>query len=260
MSKSAQPDPAIPLQVHDLTVAYERKPVVWDVNFEATPATLTAIIGPNGAGKSTLLKSILGLIPKASGRALFFEKDLKHVCSKVAYVPQRESVDWDYPVTVLDVVVMGLYRKIGWCLPILGSHKKKAMIALEKMDMAAFAKRQISELSGGQQQRVFLARALVQDADLYFMDEPFAGIDATTEKAIMNVLKELRDSGKTVICVHHDLTTVMEYFDRVFLLNLKKVAEGPVEDVFNMENLKKTYGGKLTLLDKVAQSLATANN
>ncbi len=247
-----------PLSVHDLTVAYERKPVVWDVHLDVQPATLTAIVGPNGAGKSTLLKSILGLLPRSSGRVLFFGRELNKVGSKVAYVPQRESVDWDYPVTALDVVVMGLYRKIGWCLPILGSHRKKAMEALEKMDMAHFADRQISELSGGQQQRVFLARALIQEAELYFMDEPFAGIDATTEKAIIHILHELRDKGQTVVCVHHDLTTVMEYFDNVFLLNLRQVAHGPVQEVFHMANLQKTYGGKLTMLDKVAQSLASS--
>ena len=248
-----------PLRVRDLTVAYERKPVVWDVGFEIEPGSLTAIIGPNGAGKSTLLKAILGLLPVASGAALFFGKELGKVRPRVTYVPQRESVAWDYPVTVVDVVTMGLYRKIGWCLPILNSHRKQAMAALEKVDMVAFVDRQISELSGGQQQRVFLARALIQNADLFFMDEPFAGIDATTEKAIMGILKELRDAGKTVVCVHHDLTTVKDYFDSVLLLNLKRVAFGPVDEVFTMENLKKTYGGKLTLLDKVAQSLVNAN-
>lgn len=253
-------DDSCPLSVKDLTVAYERKPVVWDVEFEAASSSMTAIIGPNGAGKSTLLKAVLGLIPKASGRILFFGKDLKRASSRVAYVPQRESVDWNYPVTALDVVTMGLYRKIGWCFPVLGSHKRKARAALEKMEMQAYADRQISELSGGQQQRVFLARALVQDADLYILDEPFAGIDATTEKAIIQILQELRSVGKTVVCVHHDLTTVVEYFENVLLLNLRKVASGPVDKVFTLENLKKTYGGKLTLLDRVAQSLASANN
>jgi len=247
-----------PLSVHAMTVAYHRKPVLWDVDYDAPPNTLVAIVGPNGAGKSTLIKACLGLTPRASGQVEFWGKPFRAARSRVGYVPQRESVDWDFPVSVLDVVCMGRYRKIGWCRPVTRSHKDAALACLERVGMRAYAKRQISQLSGGQQQRVFLARALAQEADLYFMDEPFAGVDAATERAIVEVLRELRSQGKTVIVVHHDLQTVREYFDQVLLLNMRVVAAGAVDEVFTQENLVKTYGGRLTLLSKAAEAVARA--
>jgi manganese/zinc/iron transport system ATP- binding protein len=245
-----------PLSVHDMTVAYHRKPVLWDVDYDAPEGKLIGIVGPNGAGKSTLIKAALDLVPKASGRVLIYGKPYRKQRHLVGYVPQRESVDWDFPVSALDVVTMGRYGKIGWCLPVTKAHRQAALAALERVGMADYAKRQISQLSGGQQQRVFLARALVQDAKLYFMDEPFAGVDAATEQAIVRILRDLRDAGRTALVVHHDLQTVPEYFDHVVLLNMRVVASGPTEQVFTKENLHKTYGGRLTLLDEAAQAMA----
>ncbi len=245
-----------PLSIHDMTVAYHRKPVLWDVDYDAPEGKLIGIVGPNGAGKSTLIKAALDLVPAASGRVLIYGKPYKKQRHLVGYVPQRESVDWDFPVSALDVVTMGRYGKIGWCLPVTRKHRHAALEAMERVGMADYAKRQISQLSGGQQQRVFLARALVQDAQLYFMDEPFAGVDAATEKAIVQILHELRSRGKTALVVHHDLQTVPEYFDHVILLNMRIVASGATEDVFTKENLHKTYGGRLTLLDEAAEALA----
>jgi manganese/zinc/iron transport system ATP- binding protein len=245
-----------PLSVHDVTVAYHRKPVLWDVDFDAPQGMLTAIVGPNGAGKSTLIKAAMGLIPLAAGRIEIFGKPIGAQRRLVGYVPQRGSVDWDFPVSALDVVCMGRYRAIGWCRPVTRAHKQASMACLERVGMADFAHRQISQLSGGQQQRVFLARALAQEARLYFMDEPFAGVDAATERAIVEVLRTLRDDGRTVICVHHDLQTIPEYFDHVLLLNMRIVAQGPVPEVFTQANLHKTYGGRLTLLDEASEALA----
>ena len=239
-----------------MTVAYHRRPVVWDIDYKAQPGRLVAIVGPNGAGKSTLIKASLDLIPKVAGGVRFFGKPYKEQRGRVAYVPQRTTVDWDFPVTALDVVAMGLYRQIGWFWPVTRKWKKTALEALDKVGLADFAPRQISQLSGGQQQRVFLARALVQGADLYLMDEPFAGVDASTERAIVNLLRELRSQGKTALVVHHDLQTVPEYFDDVLLLNMRLVASGPVSEVFTPENLRKTFGGKLAILDQVGNRLA----
>ncbi len=247
-----------PLSIHDMTVAYHRRPVLWDVDYNAVPASLTAIIGPNGAGKSTLIKAVLGLTPMASGQVRFFGQPYARQRSRVAYVPQRSSVDWDFPVSALDVVAMGMYRKIGWFFPVTRHYREKARQALDRVGLADYAQRQISQLSGGQQQRVFLARALAQEADLYLMDEPFAGVDAATERAIVGILRDLRAAGKTAMVVHHDLQTVHEYFDQVVLLNLRIVAAGPTETVFTTENLKKTYGGTLPLLDLVGQRMARA--
>ena len=244
------------LDIHDVTVAYHRKPVLWDVDLDVPPGKLIGIVGPNGAGKSTLIKAVLDLLPRASGRVLIFGKPYRDNRGRVGYVPQRESVDWDFPVSALDVVTMGRYGKIGWCFPVTRKHRHAALEAMERVGMADYAKRQISQLSGGQQQRVFLARALVQDAQVYFMDEPFAGVDAATEKAIVRILQDLRESGKTCLVVHHDLQTVPEYFDHVVLLNMRIVAAGPTPDVFTKENLQKTYGGRLTLLDEAAQAIA----
>ena len=237
-----------PLWINDLTVAYHRNPVLWDIDLTLPEGQLIAVVGPNGAGKSTLIKSVLGLVTKASGTITIYGKPYEHQRHLVGYVPQRESVDWDFPVNALDVVAMGLYRKIGWFKPVTRRHRHKAMDELEKVGMGGYAKRQISQLSGGQQQRVFLARALAQDARLYFMDEPFAGVDVATERAIIALLKDLKSAGKTCMVVHHDLQTVPTYFDHVILLNMRVVDAGPVDTVFTEENLKKTYGGKLTLL------------
>jgi manganese/zinc/iron transport system ATP- binding protein len=236
------------LQVSGLSASYRQNRVLEDVSFEVGPGTLTGIIGPNGAGKSTLLKVLLDLHPRLAGEIAFFGTVYRKAKARIGYVPQRGSVDWDFPVHALDVVLMGLYGQIGWLKWPQREHKERAMAALEKMGMADYAKRQISQLSGGQQQRVFLARALVQDADLYFLDEPLAGVDAATERAIMDTLKTLKNEGKTVLVVHHDLQTVGDYFDHVLMLNRTVTAHGPVRDVFCRENIFRTYGGALRWL------------
>lgn len=248
---------ASPLAVHALTVAYHRKPVLWDIDFDAPPASLMAIVGPNGAGKSTLIKACLGLVPAAAGAVEFWGRPLREARARIGYVPQRESVDWDFPVSALDVVCMGRYRRIGWLRRIGKAHKQAALACLERVGMQDYAHRQIGRLSGGQQQRVFLARALAQEADLYFMDEPLAGVDAATERTIIDVLRELRRAGKTIICVHHDLQTVREYFDHTLLLNMRVVAFGPTADVLTHENLVKSYGGRLTLLEQAGEAIAS---
>ncbi|PAB57142.1 hypothetical protein CCE28_19625 [Anaeromicrobium sediminis] len=231
----------IAVQVNDLTVAYHKKPVLWDIDLEIPSGILMGIVGPNGAGKSTLIKTMINLIKPLTGRTLFWGEDYKVNRKRIAYVPQRGSVDWDFPTNVLDVVTMGTYGKLGWIKRPGKKEKEKGIKALEKVDMLSYSHRQISQLSGGQQQRVFLARALVQDADIYFMDEPFQGVDAKTEKAIIKLLEELKDRGKTVVVVHHDLHTVPEYFDWVTLLNTIIIDYGPMKEAFTEENLKKTY-------------------
>lgn len=245
----------VPLSISDLTVAYHRKPVIWDIAVEVPPGSLVGVVGPNGAGKSTLLKACLGLMPVTSGRVKFFGKPYQDTRHRVAYVPQRESVDWDFPILAIDVVAMGLYRKIGWFMPVRKTHLDAAQAALDRVGIGELAKRQISQLSGGQQQRVFLARALVQQADLYLMDEPFAAVDAATETAIVEILKQMKSDGKTAVVIHHDLQTVRDYFDYVVLLNMRVVASGKVDDVFTAENLQKTYGGRLTLLDQATEAM-----
>ncbi len=236
------------IDVTDLTIAYKDKPVLWDVDMEVPSGTLMAIVGPNGAGKTTMIKSILGLIKPAAGQVLVYGKPYAEQRHLVGYVPQRGSVDWDFPTSVLDVVMMGRYGALGWLKRPGASERVAALDALDKVGMKSFAERQISQLSGGQQQRVFLARALVQDAQLYFMDEPFQGVDATTERAIVTLLQELRSAGKTVVVVHHDLQTVPEYFDWVTMLNVRRIACGPVSEVFTDNNLRKAYGGKVAFL------------
>lgn len=231
----------IAVKVEDLTIAYYSKPVVWDVDLNIKKGKLTAILGPNGAGKSTLLKAMLNLIPISSGKILFFDKTYKEFRKNISYVPQSESVDWDFPTDVLDVVMMGTYGKLGWIKRAGKKEKELSLEALKKLGMEEYVDRQISDLSGGQQQRVFLSRALVQDSEIYFLDEPLKGVDAKTEKEIMRILKELRDSGKTIVVVHHDLRTVEEYFDDVVLLNKLAVASGSVKDVFIEENINKAY-------------------
>jgi manganese/zinc/iron transport system ATP- binding protein len=238
------------IEVTDLTVAYRDKPVLWDIDLEVPSGLLMAIVGPNGAGKTTLIKSILGLIQPAAGQVLIYGKPYQEQRHLVGYVPQRGSVDWDFPTNVKDVVMMGRYRSLGWLRRPGRAEEAKALDALEKVGMSDYANRQISQLSGGQQQRVFLARALVQDAQVYFMDEPFQGVDATTERAIVGLLQDLRRAGKTVVVVHHDLQTVPEYFDWVALLNVRRIASGPVEEVFNEHNLRLAYGGRIAFLSK----------
>ena len=237
-------DNTLPIQIEDLTVAYHEEPVLWDVDVSIPASTLTAIVGPNGAGKSTLIKTVLGLVEPSAGQILIYGRPYSQQRQQVAYVPQRGSVDWDFPTNALDVVMMGRYGRLGWLRRPGGKDRQLALEALEKVGMSAFAGRQISQLSGGQQQRVFLARALVQDAQIYLMDEPFQGVDATTERAIVDVLKALKAAGRTVVVVHHDLETVPEYFDRVLLLNVRMIASGPVETVFTPDNLRATYGSR----------------
>ncbi len=244
-----------PLWVQDLTVAYHRRPVLWDIELEVPRGQLVGVLGPNGAGKSTLIKAVIGLVPCMSGCVRIFGQPYRRSRHRVGYVPQRESVDWDFPVDALDVVTMGLYRQIGWFRPVTRRHRQTAMEALDRVGIADLAHRQISQLSGGQQQRAFLARALVHDADLYLMDEPFASVDASTERAIIEILREMKSRGKTVLVVHHDLQTVSDYFDHLVLLNLRLVAQGATAEVFTRENLRATYGGRLTLLDEATEAM-----
>lgn len=258
LPRGAEHDDAAPLSIHDLTVAWHRKPVLWDVDLDIPAGTLACIVGPNGAGKSTLIKACLDLVPAVSGEVRVFGKPVRQQRQRVAYVPQRESVDWSFPVSVLDVVAMGTYGKLGWLRPVGRKQRLAARAALERVGLEQYADRQISQLSGGQQQRVFLARALVQDADLYLMDEPFASVDAATEQAIVDVLRTLKAQGRTLVVVHHDLQTVPEYFDWAVLLNMRVVGAGPTEAVFTKDNLRATYGGRLTLLDQAASALGRA--
>lgn len=238
------------IDISDLTVAYRDKPVLWDIDLTVPSGVLMAIVGPNGAGKTTLIKASLGLIRPVAGQVLILGKPYHQQRQRVGYVPQRGTVDWDFPTSVLDVVLMGTYGKLGWFRRPGSKERDRARQALEEVGMVAFANRQIRQLSGGQQQRVFLARALAQDAQVYFMDEPFQGVDATTEKAIVTLLQNMRASGKTVVVVHHDLQTVPEYFDWVTLLNVRRIASGPVSEVFTEANLRQTYGGRVAFLSR----------
>lgn len=250
------PDNAPPLELHDLTVAYDKKPVLYGIDMSVPAGSLVGIIGPNGAGKSTLIKAVMGLLPVSAGWVKIFGESYKKNCHRVGYVPQRESVDWDFPVNVMDVVLMGRYGHMGIGRRPTKHDKEVAIECLKKVKMLPFAKRQIGNLSGGQQQRVFLARALAQESDLYLMDEPFVGVDAATETAIIEILRELVSRGKTLLVVHHDLATAKEYFDSLLLLNMRLVAFGPTEEVFTPEILQTTYGGRLTVLSEVAQTIA----
>lgn len=243
------------VEVHDLTVAYHKRPVLYGIDVEIAPGKLVGIMGPNGAGKSTLIKAIMGLIPPINGWVRIFGESGAKGLQRVGYVPQRESVDWDFPVNVMDVVLMGRYGRLGIGRRPRAEDRDVARACLEKVGMLPFADRQISNLSGGQQQRVFLARALAQESDLYLMDEPFAGVDATTEAAIVNLLRELKARGKTILVVHHDLTSAKDYFDTLLLINLRLVAFGETNAVFTPELLQKTYGGRLTILSEVTQQL-----
>lgn len=243
-----------PIEVHDLTISYDKRPVLWGIDVDFPESALVGIIGPNGAGKSTLIKGIMGLLPIASGYVKIYGEELTRRRLDVAYVPQRESVDWDFPVTVADVVMMGRYGHLGVLQRPRREDREKAEAALDQLGMAAYRHRQIGNLSGGQQQRVFLARALAQQANIYLMDEPFVGVDAATEEVIINLLRDLRQSGKTVIVVNHDLQAAKEYFDYLLMINMRKVAFGPTAEVFTAELLQKTYGGKLTILTEAAEA------
>ena len=243
------------LDVHDVTVAYRRKPVLWDIDLAIERPSLVGIIGPNGAGKSTLIKAILGLVPLANGEVRLFGKPLERQRKLIGYVPQRESVDWDFPASVLDAVLMGTYGSLGWIRRPGHKQREWARQCLAHMGMADLADRQIGQLSGGQQQRTFLARALAQRAEVYLMDEPMAGVDAATERTIFALLRELREQGKTVLVVHHDLRTVPEYFEQVVMLNMRLVAAGPTAEVFTPDNLQKAYGGRLSILDAAGEAL-----
>ena len=245
------------VQVADLTVAYRDQPVLWDVDLEVPAGVLMAIVGPNGAGKTTLIKAALGLVPAAAGQVWIEGRPYRQQRQRVGYVPQRGSVDWDFPTSVLDVVLMGRYGALGWFRRPGRDDTRRALEALDQVGMRPLAGRQISQLSGGQQQRVFLARALVQEAQVYFMDEPFQGVDATTERAIVDLLQTLRRQGRTVLVVHHDLQTVPEYFDWVMLLNVRRIASGPVAEVFTEDNLRQTYGGRVAFLGRGAAQPAT---
>jgi len=239
------------IEVNDLTVAYQDRPVLWDIDLVLREGVLTAIVGPNGAGKTTLIRAILGLVRPAAGSIRVLGLPLREVRSRIAYVPQRGSVDWDFPTSVLDLVLMGTYGRLGWVRRPGRAERELAMASLEQVGMEAFADRQIGQLSGGQQQRAFLARALAQQADLYLMDEPFQGVDARTEVAIVEVLRSLRDEGRTVVAVHHALQTVPEYFEDVVLLNVRKIGSGPVSEVFTEERLRLAYGGRVPFLQGV---------
>lgn len=238
------------LTIDHLTVSYDRSIVLWDISLSVPQGTLTCIVGPNGAGKSTLMKAVLGIVPMLSGKIEFFGQPLKQMRQRVAYVPQRESVDWDFPITVLDLVVMGRYGKLGLFRRPRSADRVAALNMLEAVGMKDYAERQISQLSGGQQQRAFLARALLQEADIYFLDEPFAGIDAATEAVIVKILQELRSKGKTLLVVHHELRSVESYFDAAIMLNVRLVAHGPVADTFTAENLSITYGKNDALFEE----------
>lgn len=241
------------VEVEDLTVAYDTRPVLWDIDLKIPKGKLMAVVGPNGAGKTTLIKAMLGLLKPVTGAVRFADGsgDVRVLKKRIGYVPQSGSVDWDFPATVQDVVLMGCYGKLGWVRRPRKMDIELAKQTLQKVGMHNYAARQISQLSGGQQQRVFLARALAQEAEVYFMDEPFKGVDAQTERAIVSLLKELKEQGKTVVVVHHDLQTVPDYFDWVTLINLRVVASGPVDEVFHEENLKKTYHSSGELLRSV---------
>jgi len=233
------------LEIHDLTVSYRDKFALQDIDLTIPAGRLVAIIGPNGAGKSTLLKAALGLVPTVAGSVLVHGQPYAKQRHLVGYVPQRSSVDWDFPTDALDVVLMGTYRRLGWIRRPGQAEHAHALACLAQVGMADYANRQIGQLSGGQQQRVFLARALAQDASLYFLDEPMAGVDAVTEQTILNVLQDLVRQGKTIICVHHDLDSAPQYFDWVVLLNVRVIASGPLATTFTADNLRKTYGGSM---------------
>lgn len=229
------------ITIKDLNVAYQDKPALWHVNLSIKENSRTAIVGPNGAGKSTMIKAMMKLIRPVSGNIKIEGRTDKGVLKNIAYVPQKGEVNWDFPATVLDVVLMGRYVHKGWIKRPNNEDKAIALKALKTMKIEAFRDRQISELSGGQRQRAFLARAIAQDAGIYVMDEPLQGIDITTEILIIDVIKQLQDEGKTFVIVHHQLNTVKEYFDHAVIMNKTIIADGPTDEVFTDENIEKAY-------------------
>lgn len=250
-------EPEQALHVEDLTVTYGANPVLWDIDLDIPPGVMCAIVGPNGAGKSTLIKAALGLVRPVAGHVRFLGRPIGQMRGQIGYVPQRHSVDWDFPTTARDVVEMGLYRDLGWLRRPGKAEHARALAALAEVGMQDYADRQISQLSGGQQQRVFIARALVQDAPILILDEPMAGVDASTEAIIITLLKKLRDAGRTVIVVHHDLTTVQSYFDWLVMLNVRIIAQGPVAQTYSADNLRAAYGRHLAMIAVPAEEAAS---
>ena len=222
------------IEIRNLTVAYGENIALENLNLDIEAGSLMALVGPNGAGKSTLIKTILKFLKQITG-------EIKINAKTFAYVPQRNSVDWDFPTTLFDVVEMGCYGRVGFFKRVSTEEKQKVLKAIEQVGMLDFKDRQISELSGGQQQRAFIARALVQEADIYLMDEPFQGVDSTTEKSIVDILKKLKSEGKTLIVVHHDLQTVPTYFETVTFINKSVIASGKIKEVFTQENIDMAY-------------------
>jgi manganese/zinc/iron transport system ATP- binding protein len=243
------------VEFHDVTVAYGRRPVLWNIDLTIAEPCLFGIVGPNGAGKSTLLKAALGLVPLAGGSVRLFGQPLDRVRRRVGYVPQRETVDWDFPVSVMDVVLMGTYSRLGWLRRPGVAERAVARESLARVGLEDLAGRQIGRLSGGQQQRVFLARALAQQADVYFLDEPMAGVDARSQEQILEVLSGLREAGKLVIVVHHDLRAVTDWFDAVALIDMRLVAAGPTRETLTPDNLRRTYAGAIDVLDEVGRAV-----
>ncbi len=248
------------LQIKDLTVAYQNNVVLQNVNLSIPSGNLVGIIGPNGAGKSTLLNAIMHLIPKIEGEVKIKGESLKTIRKQVAFIPQRDSVDWNFPISVLDLVLMGRYVKLPWYKKITDLDKQQALNCLEKVNMLNFADKHISELSGGEKQRIFIARALAQEAEVYFFDEPLVGIDATSEKEIMEILNQMKMEGKSIFVVHHDLQSSVEYFDWVIFINRKIVASGPISSVFSLQNLQNTYGEAFSVLSKINQLVNNSQN
>ncbi len=243
------------IEAHNLTVLYGRKPALWNVDFVLPEKQVIGIMGPNGSGKSTLLKSIMGVVEPTSGFTKIYDQELDNVRDKVSYVPQRQEIDWDFPASVWDIVSMGRFQNKGLFKKLTSEDKDIIADSLDKVNMLGFSKRQISQLSGGQQQRVFLARAIAQQGELFLMDEPFAGVDIATEEMIVELLKNMKNEGKTLVIVHHDLHTAQSYFDHLVLLNTRLIATGSVKDVFTDQILTDTYGGRLTTISKISQEL-----
>lgn len=250
MEFSKKVNSACPLAVSHLTVEYDKKLVLWDILWEVSQGMITAVVGPNGAGKSSLIKAILGLVPRLGGSVLFWGQPFKEVKERIAYIPQKENLVWDFPINVRELVSQGAYARLSWYQSVRGREKERVNAALERLSLTSLEKRGIGELSGGQQRKCLLARALVQEADLYILDEPFTGLDHHAEKQIMEHLKSLAQEGKTVIIVHHDLNDVPRLFDNVLLLNVTVVAAGAVEEVFVPDLIEKTYGQSFSLLEK----------
>ncbi len=241
------------LKVEQLTVSYDKTPVLWDISLTVPRGNLVGIIGPNGAGKSTFLKAILEFVEPVSGRVFLLGKRYEDVRNEIAYVPQKDSVDWDFPITVRELVLMGRYGGLQLFQRPRRVDYEAVDHYLSQVGLTSFADRQISKLSGGQQQRAFLARALAQEAEVYFLDEPFQGIDAATESILIQLLKNLRDQGKTVFVVHHDLNSVESIYNWVILLNLRLIANGPLENAFTSELLRIAYGKSYQLLDEASR-------